>query len=640
MNQGLVSAWASVALFWAIVLAMFSGVPLVWQPAFLAWSIGVALAAALFGLVGWLVFSTFFRKTETSALLAGDRGMGIEINIGNLPNQSRPAEASVSSSLFDGYIDMPSYRSAYPAHAALLEAMARVMATKPDLPASHVPGGHGGATLIQHSLNVIQSMHQVCGDWKFEGHRNKDGTFWYQANGTPGKPYHQFSPIDPILPLAAFGHDIGKIVCYEQENGKVTEKTVVSFAFEGAILDSDKSKRKKVPHDTEGARLLRRLPELWELPHEDMNDLLVAIGYYHKVGTLPLSVSERAHSLTELLLHADVQAGFAEDGGRHPMEDGGANYSFIGRLPDGTPVGSSSVTPESSEASAPSEDPDLISDDQYDAFMEVLADPNRVNGRDARERIGFKYGEWIYISDVKLRSVLSKQRGDPTYLENKNPDGNDNRGVMHPWTRKLLKRLEANGLLMTEFDGMTFSYKRALFNTVSITEGHEGKEEKFVMVVKSSILPSINSLENCKTAPKITKCSWGNSAAINKNITFDINQNAYIESKDSSESAVEKSAFGISDSDDTRAEETIDQADDSSWNLIESLKKVIRFEEEGPAFIERKTANDQKAMLFELDEVVAYYGIEESDLAGLQIIKGGASGKTFVVIGAGEGSAK
>lgn len=41
-----------------------------------------------------------------------------------------------------------SYKAAHPAHAALMLAIARYMNTVPNLPASPVPGGHGGANLI------------------------------------------------------------------------------------------------------------------------------------------------------------------------------------------------------------------------------------------------------------------------------------------------------------------------------------------------------------------------------------------------------------------------------------------------------------------------------------------------------------
>lgn len=691
MNQGLITAWFFVTVFWAVFLSLFAGTQLWALPLFLGWAFAVVAIAVLLGFGGWYLFRGLYRAGEVSDVMGGFDNGEVTINLGGVPYHDGPVRGKADPlQVFAGAINLESYRKAYPAHAALLEAMLRVMASKPNLPASHVPGGHGGATLIQHSVNVLKAMRSACVDWKFEGHKNKDGTFWYTVMPKNGVSYHAFSPTDPILPLAAFGHDIGKTFCYvEDGQGGVSEKTVCAFDFVGSILNSDKNMKKKVPHDTEGARLLRRMPELWELPREDVSALLVAVGYYHKVGQIPTSdwITDRAHSLTELLLYADVQAGMMEDGGLHPVS-GAENVPRVAVAPAApvSPVSGvaavaepvavatqleatrENVLPDVAEGNESAQPAALSSealdDYQYELFMEVLADENMINGKDARQRIGFKFGDWLYISDMKLRDAMMKKTKDPSYVLTLNDSGEQARGQMHDWTKRLLKRLEEQGLLMVEFGGARFSHKRALFNTVSTTEGHAGKEERFVMVVSSGILKRLRSLPDCKTPPRITGCSWGDKAAINKKAelgktgggkTTAQDKRAPLPADGSAVSGHDCEIFHdqeevvasgqssvIASSDNICRTEVIDSLPDvfedetlgmleEQWSLVETLHRVVRGEEQdgAPPYFEMQIDGVRYA-LFDQEEVVMAYGISEEDLVGVTKLKGGESKRLLI----------
>ncbi len=69
-------------------------------------------------------------------------------------------------------------------------------------------------------------------------------------------------------------------------------------------------------HDIEGAKLLRSLPEIMSLSWKDRMALLAACEFYHHIGSMPHStwIDDRARSLVELLITADVATGRREGG--------------------------------------------------------------------------------------------------------------------------------------------------------------------------------------------------------------------------------------------------------------------------------------------------------------------------------------
>lgn len=671
MNQGLLSAWLAVTLFWSFVLLVISGVNIVYYPLAIAWGATVLAVAAALGFFGWFLFLHLRSQGVTAVVEEGDQRKGCRVSIGKLPPPIPPAQVPVEARLFDGVIDFSSYQRAFPAYANVLLAVARYMNTVPGLPASPVPGGHGGATLIQHSLNVVRAMEDVCRNWRFEGHRNKDGSFWYQVAPVNGNPFHQFDPADPILPLAAFVHDLGKVACYKlQPDGSVVERTETAFYFDGSLLDKDKSKKRKVEHDTEGAKILRRMPELWELPAGDVRALVTAVGYYHKIGSLPLSdwLDDRTRSLVELLAYADQVAGARESGNEDPLpqsiapdaadplpaaQDAGCSVSS---KPVVDSDGQIQIAPEllmprrDDDSPRPvvtsdHQDPEALDDHEFERFLDVLRDPNRINGRDARERIGFKFGDWIYVSDMKLRSAMATIYENVWYAN----DPSQNRGSMHAWTKKLLKRLDNMGLLMKTFGDLTFTHKTALFTTVSTTEGHAGREERFVMVFASALLPSLEVLSDCKTPPQIVKCSFGDGKAVNKKQSVGDSE-ALVEEMLAEFSEPEVSAVpvpaevpdvGVEDdapaivpvSPDEMYSMFEDPAEDGEgWSLYETLKEIVV---SGNEQLEYKTTTEKgggDVYLFDLEEVVSLYGPTAEDLAKLEQITGGTSRRQYLVI--------
>jgi hypothetical protein len=355
-----------------------------------------------------------------------------------------------------------------------------VLLTKPDLPASPVPGGHGGATLIRHSLNVVAVMREMLPHWQYVGHRNAKGEVVFPLlNVALGA--HRFSPADPLALLTAFAHDIGKVVCYEQRNGGVVEV--------------------RKHHDTEGAKLLRAMPEVMKLPWPDRSALLLAVEYYHKPMALPEAtwIDDRTRSLMELLIAADQETGRREEAGSiaapPPVTESVADDVAL----PVTPV-VQVPPPVSDVASSPS---------PYDLTYSILIEGNRVNGTNTSKRIAWKHGEWLYINDARLRAAVAERTGDSGYMQL-------SRGQMHAFTLELLDHLASGGHLLQEHEGARYSPKRAIWTTRLNVPGKLDVETKFVIVTKVAAFPLLANVSDCKSPPVIVKCSWGDVAAIDK----------------------------------------------------------------------------------------------------------------------------
>jgi hypothetical protein len=669
MSNPLFKSVCIVAVFWYFVIALISGVNPFHLPWYFVQSLGIVVLGAVCGISGYIGFRLLSTEYLLERLQRGDLRRGAKLSVGMFPDYRPVDRHPLPTTFWQQYrFNFSAYQTAHPKHAALMLAAAEVMYAKPSLPASPVPGGHGGATLIGHSFNVVRQMERRSKTWRYVGQKNKKGEIVFPLMD-PAIEFHAFDSADPILPLTAFIHDIGKVRCYAmQANGRIKE-----------VVEN---------HDTEGARLLRRLPELWALSHNDATDILLAVGYYHHSGSLPTTrwVSDRARSLTELLIAVDVETGQLESGegdrvldASIALEDAEAvryvppNMEGIASDKPRTPVPPVSDTPNLPQHSAVSAEAPL-EDDPLDLFLGVLLEANRVNGRNSSQRIGFKHGDWLYIADAKLRAAIAKRTGESAFEEVK-------RGVMHPWTLTLLERLHGMGALMVEHNGLTFSYKRAIFNT-STGEGDLKRVERFVIIVSTRPFAALAKIPDCKSPPIIDGCSWGATAAINKRSSdtedgppldvvagepakavaspeTEASESFELKNSQSESELAEMANIVIVHPVDTEvpfygemhieAPEVPNNAPEDSgdfpfdlttngtasdgkqsFNLEGVLRRVAMFEEDGPAFIEKKV-DGVRCALFEMATVVEYYEIDEKDI-NVKIVTGGASGKDFFAV--------
>lgn len=495
-RNALLRAHLVVTLFWFLVLfVVLNGFNIKLLAASMSYAILVAVGGLVCGVALWAAVDMSRRNGALSK--GGAHSLrGARSTIGALPVAQEPKRGSASESMLASRFSWwAGYRARHPAHAEAFRAILAVMASTPKLPASPVPGGHGGATLIEHSFNVVNTMMQMAPKWVYKGHRNKKGDIAFPLLDTTRTEF-RFAQDDPILPLAAFAHDIGKISCY-----KISE--------DGSVREIRKN------HDVEGAKLLRALPEIMALSWKDRVAILTACEFYHHLGSIPYStwIDDRARALIELLIAADIATGQRE-GGVMANEYEDSDLVLPQTDEGGDPEASDAADPEISEdvpeTQRASQVDEAMHGSALDLTYSVLLEPGRVNGANAASRVAWKHGEWLYINDARLRGAVARKTGDSGY--NNLP----HRGNMHGFTLELMAQLSEMGALLKEHNGRKFSEKRAIYTTRSAVPGKTSIESKFVIVAKASAFPGLENAADCKTAPEIVECSWGETAAVNK----------------------------------------------------------------------------------------------------------------------------
>jgi hypothetical protein len=267
--------------------------------------------------------------------------------------------------------------------------------------------GQGGRTLLQHSLLVCQCAIEMAEKFVFRG---------MYAVDEYGKPTILVYPLrhpeelkakgDPIPILAAFAHDIGKIECYVWEKGKPEPVAL------------------RPNHDTVGARMLGRIPELWRLPVRDIRGireddrtlLMTIVGFYHHPTEQPMEVvatptakgakgagprregfgsvmvrSDRQVGFMELLIDADTRAGAIEnDAASKEMAKVSGGPVDAGEMGAGIPAGQMTAPPAAAGGQPKvvpgfgQITPELVSRNLWEAIETVLGQTGRINATYAR----------------------------------------------------------------------------------------------------------------------------------------------------------------------------------------------------------------------------------------------------------------
>ncbi len=504
MKNPLLSSFVIVTAFWYGVLAIPSRALLHEIPLYALKGVWIALVGVFWGVLAYAVWLAVVRANKQHGLKSGDSRRGLSISLGDFPHGAPPPEkVSCSEPFLPETLStwFTAYQDAHPSHAALLRAVMEIYQARVLLPASPVPGGHGGATLMQHSLNVLATILSMAPSWRYDGHTNKKGQIVFPLiDGT-----YRFDATDPLIPIAGFAHDIGKITCYRQREDGLVEEI-------------------KPNHDTEGGKLLITLDEFWALPKGDRDVLNLALSFYHHINSLPLWADDRTHALTELLITADIRTGMAEG-----EKNIGAMYEDIDALPvwlEGQPVVVGvelpmqpipvKATPTDRAADAAVAPTDSVQADEnegwaWDQFEALILEPGRINGNNKAMRVGFKHGEWVYVNDAVLRTALAAALNAPRLTEQAG------RGQMSPFTRLLLARLSRIGLLYQHHDGLDFSEKSALFKMVMHgTGGKIVQNWGFTLIFKAAAFPAIAAMPNCKYPPQVLGCGFGEHRATNK----------------------------------------------------------------------------------------------------------------------------
>ena len=208
------------------------------------------------------------------------------------------------------------FATSHPAHVALFDA---VLATYCHSEQLRFPAGfrdiHGGRSLLTHCLLVSALCYKESLTWSHV----------YKPSGKvrPQDVKYIFDVNDPLVPIMGLAHDIGKLECFEWEDGKV-----VGIAGN---------------HDLIGARIISRFGEYWD-PRIDATDRLMLqniLSFYHHQGEIPVEkvldaegkakpqvTSDRQHALLELLIRCDTIAGSLESGRNYQESEASAEDVF------------------------------------------------------------------------------------------------------------------------------------------------------------------------------------------------------------------------------------------------------------------------------------------------------------------------
>lgn len=458
-QNNIIRAWLQVAGFWYVVgvIAWWwhsdypassiasVGLRAIMQSAIV---IGVGATLGLFGTLVWAYTSMLLRERELQQGVASGRA---RVLLGDFPALGiithDPALLRKAHEILDGTPWWPRIAAAAPQHAEAIASVLALMCRVPALPASPVPGGHGGRTLIEHSLAVVETMLKQAGGWVYRGQFDRRGKLRVPL-ADPDAP-HRFSVQEaPLLILTALAHDIGKLACYEPIGQQDAEARTLLVK---EVLSN---------HDVEGGKLLRRLPEVNGLPEDDRRALLLAVTYYHHAFGIPQApwVTDRMRSLTELLIVADMATGKAE--GHTLMEY--ADDADIAHAPERqehiAPI--AEMIDGAEEAAAPKREWPALAR----AFKALASKPGAIGGGYKSTRIGVRRGQWIAVIEEKFRVTIGSTlvHLDPDLARNAEamkPVNNN----MAPITASLLEWAAEEGMLYQEHAGLTYGPRRALF---------------------------------------------------------------------------------------------------------------------------------------------------------------------------------
>lgn len=394
-NNRIIRAAFLVFGFWWLVFTLveFGGQPLEvlenWQ--YLGgkvsrWVLGV-VAGSMIGV--WYIW--FGRVTAMNRLFKGKLGNrlnGARSTLGDVPMPARapkridnPAKRlPIGSELVNAWVTANEKK--YPLHVGLFWAIWDTYSAHQHFPASHRKGGHGNRRLWEHCLAVADTALADASTYVFDG-------VYIKARGKPkfkiidrkNKEF-RFDAQDPLIPILAIAHDIGKLEAYVLEpDGTVKTKE------EGSALTPQDDNR--ISHDSLGARILARFPEYWALPGRDRTAINLVIGHYHHPSQFPvdrngLSLDDRMTALMEFLILVDKKTGMAE----------------------------SNISDSLNEHEITEEETSSI----YHCFVDIITEFGRVNGtgdkaRDSTLKIAQKHDGLIVVKEKDLRMLILAKMG-------------------------------------------------------------------------------------------------------------------------------------------------------------------------------------------------------------------------------------
>ncbi len=431
--------------------------------------------------------------------LIGEKDEWIKFSIGKIPARRswKRDEKAVCPEEFVKFLE--GYKKTYPKHAALFETGIQIIAAYRHIPASVVPGGHGGASLETHSFNVLREALEIEPNWVYKGQFTSSG---YQTAAIQDKNY-KFHP-DPLAPLCALLHDIGKIECYQIVDGTPTEV--------------------KKRHDEEGAKILATLSEFRALSKEERNAMSVAVGYYHHPGSIPLNQPDRPRALAVFTLEADMLAGKKEGGYHETVTHDDASLAVTVQAGQSMQSAVMQAQDEITASGAVTEVlVDVLPENRREQFtanrhypVEVCTDALAVFITEYVKKpnfFGLKKDGKCFCQDMKMRSHLNAINRTKSF-DDLHVHGDGKTSKLTSFTLKVLWALHDRGALVTAIanaDGteQKFSPNTAVFDINGISLNGTERTTRFCIVFNADVSPLLDEIEDCPNPFMIVKNSMG-----------------------------------------------------------------------------------------------------------------------------------
>lgn len=542
----IIRSWVNLAVFWYfgmyLTLGGLHGAYLTDLPWYVIASVTVAAVGLVIGFTCTFFLAEHSLRATGSDLKRGTYHDGIILSMGSMPYLPTAAMARKAgpAAILSEQPWWPVVRARSPLYADAISEVMRVMWTVPRLPASPVPGGHGGRSLVEHSLAVAKRILVEAQTWTYTGQYDKRGNLRVPL-AQRDEP-HRFTVAEvPMLILTALAHDIGKVRCYE-----LLDKAAAS-RVDGPV---HQVREVRLKHDVVGGQLMRELPGIRALPLEDRIAVITAITYYHHPFSIPMAgwVTDRIRSLTELLIKADIATGKAEghamnhdgeydeaeaEGEPEPAEDRkrrtGALAAAAPQLIDDSeeeadaeaeamailatrPVKASK--PERTAAAvaghrAPAQAPATTDvPRELGMFMVAARADGGINGlgqRGAGSRIAWKVGDTVYVIDNAMRRIITNRARpeDAIWVGQACADGSNGSA----FTLALLEQLDKRGYLIKEANGRVYPASRALFKV-----GSPNGRDMTVFMVRTDAIPGAQAIADAQPMRMIGPL-WGEQTA-------------------------------------------------------------------------------------------------------------------------------
>jgi hypothetical protein len=452
-------------------------------------------SASLIGIVlsGLLVFVyIWLQKQSQLGLIAGETIRGLTCTIGQIPRQSGMPERSellpdfTESRVEERYMKMfLSWREQYEntVYGNLMDAMLKTYNYAPYTPATHVKGGHGGRTVLEHGMLSSALMMEHGETWKYTGLKTDTKKVVLKLND----PDYIFNIEDPMIAVIGMAHDIGKLEAYFYDEC-------------GDVIGS------RHEHDSTGCRMLARMPESWDLPEDDRQALFMSVAHYHHPMDLPLSplrtaVDDRTIALMELLIKVDSIASVIETDSKKKKR------TQAPLSPDNEPTPIDTFTTVTYER-------------LWIEFMNLINGAGRLNTDNPKYGVGVKGSldnePALFLNERDITAWLAKNIGLAKVEEKP--------GQINSLTRELLLVLDSRGLLVRKWGELEVKPQNALFS-VGLMKGNERVAGWNCLVIrlKGEMFDKLAELPEYSLKPVIEHFKYGGRGLIKNKSEASIN---------------------------------------------------------------------------------------------------------------------